>query len=81
VMVAQGAKLAVIGAGPQGLRDLAQELDALAIAADLTAPAGVAGAMAEIEEALGGIDLLLAPCALAAGLQAGALRLMRRGGV
>jgi NAD(P)-dependent dehydrogenase (short-subunit alcohol dehydrogenase family) len=58
IFAAEGAKVAVTGRNPQTLRAVAEELDALAISADMADPQASAGAMAEIEEALGGIDVL-----------------------
>jgi NAD(P)-dependent dehydrogenase (short-subunit alcohol dehydrogenase family) len=40
------------------LREIAEDLDALSIRSDIADPQQSAGAMAEIEEALGGIDVL-----------------------
>jgi NAD(P)-dependent dehydrogenase (short-subunit alcohol dehydrogenase family) len=54
----EGAKLAVTGRNEAALRDVAEELDALAIRSDIGDTSQTAGAMAEIEEALGGIDVL-----------------------
>ncbi|RVU07030.1 SDR family oxidoreductase [Novosphingobium umbonatum] len=54
----EGAKLAVTGRNEAALRKVAEELDALAIRSDISDTTQTAGAMAEIEEALGGIDLL-----------------------
>jgi len=55
---AEGAKLALTGRNEETLRAAAEELDALAIRSDIGAPAESRSAMAEIAEALGGIDVL-----------------------
>jgi NAD(P)-dependent dehydrogenase (short-subunit alcohol dehydrogenase family) len=55
---AEGAKVAITGRSPESLRAAAEELDALAIRADLASLADSDRVMAEVEEALGGIDVL-----------------------
>lgn len=54
----EGAKIAVTGRNMAALREVAEDLDALAIRSDMADPQQSGGAMAEIEEALGGIDVL-----------------------
>lgn len=54
----EGAKLAVTGRNAAALREVAEDLDALAIRSDMGDPQQSAGALVEIEEALGGIDVL-----------------------
>jgi NAD(P)-dependent dehydrogenase (short-subunit alcohol dehydrogenase family) len=75
----EGAKIAVTGRDPLDLRIVAEELDALAIGCDLGDPVGCAGAMAEIEEALGGIDVLVVAAEAGQAIPC-ALPLMRDGG-
>jgi len=55
----EGAKLALTGRDPVTLRAAAEELDALAIRSDIAEVSESAAAMAEIEAALGGIDVLV----------------------
>lgn len=55
---AEGAKLALTGRNKQTLHDAAAECDALGIVSDMGDVAASRGAMAEIGEALGGIDVL-----------------------
>ena len=58
MFVAEGAKLALTGRNTESLRAAAEELDALAIRADMGVLADSDAVMAEVEEALGGIDVL-----------------------
>lgn len=58
MFVAEGAKLALTGRNAESLRAAAEELDALAIRADMGVLADSDAVMAEVEEALGGIDVL-----------------------
>jgi NAD(P)-dependent dehydrogenase (short-subunit alcohol dehydrogenase family) len=53
-----GAKLAITGRDEASLLEAAKELDALAIKSDMGVVAQSQAAMAEIEERLGGIDVL-----------------------
>jgi NAD(P)-dependent dehydrogenase (short-subunit alcohol dehydrogenase family) len=55
---AEGAKLAITGRNAETLSAAAQELDALGIRSDMGVVADSEAAMAEIAEALGGIDIL-----------------------
>jgi NAD(P)-dependent dehydrogenase (short-subunit alcohol dehydrogenase family) len=55
---AEGAKLAITGRNAETLSATAQELDALGIRSDMGVVADSEAAMAEIAEALGGIDIL-----------------------
>jgi NAD(P)-dependent dehydrogenase (short-subunit alcohol dehydrogenase family) len=55
---ADGAKLALTGRNAATVRDAAAETDALGIVSDMGEAAESRAAMAEIEEALGGIDVL-----------------------
>jgi NAD(P)-dependent dehydrogenase (short-subunit alcohol dehydrogenase family) len=55
---AEGAKLAITGRDADSLRAAAEEMDALAIRSDVGVTAESKAAFAEIEEALGGIDVL-----------------------
>jgi NAD(P)-dependent dehydrogenase (short-subunit alcohol dehydrogenase family) len=55
---AEGAKLAITGRNEKTLAKVASELGALGIRSDMGSVADSAAAMAEIEEALGGIDVL-----------------------
>jgi len=75
----EGAKIAVTGCDPQALRAAAEDLDALAIGCDLGDPQGAQGAMDEIEEALGGIDVLIVPESAICAIES-ALPLIRDGG-
>lgn len=54
----EGAKVALTGRNAASLRAAAEELDALAIRADLGSVADSERVMAEVAEALGGIDVL-----------------------
>lgn len=54
----EGAKVAITGRNAESLRAAAEELDALAIRADLASLADSDRVMTEVEEALGGIDVL-----------------------
>jgi NAD(P)-dependent dehydrogenase (short-subunit alcohol dehydrogenase family) len=58
MFVAEGAKLALTGRNADSLRAAAEELDALAIRADMGVLADSDAVMAEVAEALGGIDVL-----------------------
>ena len=53
MFVAEGAKLALTGRNAESLRAAAEELDALAIRADMGVLADSDAVMAEVEEALG----------------------------
>lgn len=55
---AEGARLALTGLNPQTLHDAAEELGALAVRADMGDVAQTRAALAEIEQVLGGIDVL-----------------------
>lgn len=55
---AEGAKLALTGRNAETLAAAAQECEALGIVSDMGDPEASRAAMAEIEEALGGIDVL-----------------------
>jgi NAD(P)-dependent dehydrogenase (short-subunit alcohol dehydrogenase family) len=55
---AEGAKLAITGRNAETLAAAAEETEALGIRSDMGVIAESAAAMAEIEEALGGIDVL-----------------------
>ncbi|MCW1985858.1 UNVERIFIED_ORG: NAD(P)-dependent dehydrogenase (short-subunit alcohol dehydrogenase family) [Sphingomonas sp. R1F5B] len=55
---AEGARLALTGRNPQSLHDAAEELGALAVRADMGDVAQTRAALAEIEQVLGGIDVL-----------------------
>lgn len=55
---AEGARLALTGRNPQTLHDAAEELGALAVRADMGDVAQTRAALAEIEQVLGGIDVL-----------------------
>jgi NAD(P)-dependent dehydrogenase (short-subunit alcohol dehydrogenase family) len=55
---AEGAKIAITGRDIVTLKAAAEELDALAIRSDMGSVSDTIAAMAEIEEALGGIDCL-----------------------
>jgi NAD(P)-dependent dehydrogenase (short-subunit alcohol dehydrogenase family) len=55
---AEGAKLAITGRNAETLTAAAQELDGLGIRSDMGVVADSEAAMAEIAEALGGIDVL-----------------------
>lgn len=56
---AEGARLALTGRNAQTLAAAAEELDALGIVSDMGRIEASEGAMAEVEEALGGIDVLM----------------------
>lgn len=55
---AEGAKLALTGRNPETLRHAAAACDALGIQSDMGLPEQSRAVMAEVEEALGGIDVL-----------------------
>ncbi len=55
---AEGAKIAITGRNVETLHEAAQELDALAVRSDMGVVADTVAALAEVEEALGGIDIL-----------------------
>jgi NAD(P)-dependent dehydrogenase (short-subunit alcohol dehydrogenase family) len=55
---AEGAKLAITGRDTVSLNKAAEELDALAIRSDMGVLSDSASAVSEIEDALGGIDVL-----------------------
>ncbi|WP_284124323.1 SDR family oxidoreductase [Parerythrobacter aestuarii] len=55
---AEGAKLALTGRNTATLSAASEEVEALGIRADMGVPAETDAAMVEIEEALGGIDIL-----------------------
>ena len=55
---AEGAKLAVTGRNEESLRAVAEELDALAIRSDIGSLVETKAALAEVADALGGIDVL-----------------------
>ncbi|WP_235981920.1 SDR family oxidoreductase [Novosphingobium aerophilum] len=55
---AEGAKLAVTGRNRESLLAVAEELEALAIRADMASLTEMKAALAEVEAALGGIDVL-----------------------
>lgn len=58
MFAAEGAKLAITGRNRETLRTGAEELGALGIAADMGDVAATKAALAEIEDTLGGIDVL-----------------------
>ncbi|NLR40763.1 SDR family oxidoreductase [Novosphingobium sp. ERW19] len=58
MFAAEGAKLAITGRNAETLRAVAEELDALCVRSDMGDLAQTEAAWAEIEEALGGIDVL-----------------------
>ncbi len=58
MFAAEGAKLAITGRSADTLRAVAEELDALCIRADMGDLDQTSKALAEIEHALGGIDVL-----------------------
>lgn len=58
MFVAEGARLALTGRNPQALREMAEELGALAICSDMGDLAQTRAALQEVDEALGGIDVL-----------------------
>lgn len=55
---AEGAKLALTGRNAQSLAAAAEECEALGLVSDIGDPASSRAAMAEIEDKLGGIDVL-----------------------
>ncbi|MET3472207.1 NAD(P)-dependent dehydrogenase (short-subunit alcohol dehydrogenase family) [Novosphingobium sp. 1529] len=55
---AEGARLALTGRNPQTLHEAAEELGALAVRADMGDVEQTRAALAEIEQVLGGIDVL-----------------------
>ncbi|MDF8333398.1 SDR family oxidoreductase [Novosphingobium cyanobacteriorum] len=58
MLVAEGAKLALTGRNADALRTIAEDLDALAIRSDMGDLAQTRAALGEVEQALGGIDVL-----------------------
>ncbi len=58
MFAAEGAKLAVTGRNAETLREVAEELDALCIRSDMGDLEQTAQALTEIEEIMGGIDVL-----------------------
>jgi len=58
-LVAEGARVAVVARGEEGLRAVEAELGVVGIAADLTTEDGCAKALAGAERALGGVDVLV----------------------
>ncbi|MFM6832353.1 MAG: SDR family NAD(P)-dependent oxidoreductase [Novosphingobium sp.] len=58
MFAAEGAKLAVTGRNAETLREVAEELDALCIRSDMGDLDQTAQALAEIEDVMGGIDVL-----------------------
>lgn len=58
IFAAEGAKLGLTGRNAASLRAAAEELDALAIRSDMGVVEQSRAAMAEVAEALGGIDVL-----------------------
>lgn len=58
MFVAEGAKLALTGRNADALRQMAEDLDALAIRSDMGDLAQTRAALAEVEQTLGGIDVL-----------------------
>lgn len=58
MFAAEGAKLAVTGRNAETLREVAEELDALCIRSDMGDLEQTAQALAEIEDVMGGIDVL-----------------------
>ena len=58
MFAAEGARLALTGRNADALRAMAEELDALAIRSDMGNLEQTRAALAEVEEALGGIDVL-----------------------
>lgn len=58
MFAADGAKLAVTGRNAETLREVAEELDALCIRSDMADLDQTARALAEIEDVMGGIDVL-----------------------
>ena len=59
-LAAEGARVAVVARGEDGLRAVEAELGVAGIAADLTSEAGCASAFAAAEARLGGVDILVA---------------------
>ncbi len=55
---AEGAKVAITGRDPKTLEETAEELNALAIRSDIASVGEIEAAMQEIEDRLGGIDVL-----------------------
>ncbi len=58
MFAAEGAKLAISGRNPETLRQVAEELGALCIASDMGMLDQTMQALAQIEDAMGGIDVL-----------------------
>lgn len=58
MFAAEGAKLAITGRNAETLREVAEELDALCIRSDIGDLAQTEAALGEIEDGLGGIDVL-----------------------
>jgi 3-oxoacyl-[acyl-carrier protein] reductase len=58
-LAAEGARVAVVARGEEGLRSVEAELGVTGIAADLTGEKGCAAAFAAAERALGGVDVLV----------------------
>lgn len=58
MFAAEGAKLAITGRNATALRAIAEDLDALCIRSDISAPDDTENALNDIKEALGGIDVL-----------------------
>ncbi|MBB4612031.1 SDR family NAD(P)-dependent oxidoreductase [Novosphingobium taihuense] len=58
MFAAEGAKLAITGRNSEKLRAVAEELDALCIRSDISDLAQTEAALSQIEDTLGGIDVL-----------------------
>ena len=67
-LAAEGARLALTGRDAEALRQVADATRALAIVADVTDAAAMDRAVAEIEETLGPIDVLVANAGIASPL-------------
>ena len=58
-LVAEGARVAVVARGEEGLRTVESTIGAIGIAADLTTETGCEGAFAEAQRRLGSIEILV----------------------
>src|ERR1700712_5471609 len=67
-LASEGARLALLGRDAEALRHVAESTRALPIVADVTDAAAMDRAVAEIEETLGPIDVLIANAGIAAPL-------------
>ena len=59
ILVAEGARVAVVARGEEGLRAVEAELGVIGITADLTSDEGCERAFGAAERALGGVDVLV----------------------